>query len=182
MFGHPWCRATAEPMQTRQSPRTWSLLFSAPLRMLKDLSSSPPSSPLPLWKKSIIILVPKKSLPSELDHYRPVALTSIILKEPGNTSLITELSYLSYFYFLTHFGHWDIYSDSAFLRVRVTKVKQNTQPHIIIHSIFYSVAVQGQLLGLLPSPAYLIWPPLRLSDDVPERKGCLIRGCPHSCL
>ena len=33
-----------------------------------------------LWKNSIFIPVPKKPRPSELNHYRPVALTSIISK------------------------------------------------------------------------------------------------------
>ncbi len=33
-----------------------------------------------LWKTSIIIPVPKKPRPTELNHYRPVALTSIIAK------------------------------------------------------------------------------------------------------
>ncbi|KAI2644436.1 hypothetical protein H4Q32_029228 [Labeo rohita] len=33
-----------------------------------------------LWKTATIILVPKRPRPSELNHYRPVALTSIIAK------------------------------------------------------------------------------------------------------
>ncbi len=33
-----------------------------------------------IWKMSIIIPVPKKPRPTELNHYRPVALTSIIVK------------------------------------------------------------------------------------------------------
>lgn len=33
-----------------------------------------------IWKTSIIIPVPKKPRPSELNHYRPIALTSIIMK------------------------------------------------------------------------------------------------------
>ncbi len=35
---------------------------------------------LVIWKSSIVIPVPKKSHPSELNHYRPVSLTSIIMK------------------------------------------------------------------------------------------------------
>lgn len=33
-----------------------------------------------IWKTSVIVPVPKKPRPSELKHYRPVALTSIIAK------------------------------------------------------------------------------------------------------
>lgn len=50
------------------------------------------------------------------------------------------------------------------------------------YCVFYFVAVEGQLLGLFPSAVSLIWSPHRPCDDVPERKVCLIRTCPHSCL
>ena len=34
----------------------------------------------PIWKTSIVVPVPKMSSPSELNHFRPVALTSIDMK------------------------------------------------------------------------------------------------------
>lgn len=49
----------------------------------------------------------------------------------------------------------------------------NPKHRIIVY--FSSVVVQVQLLWGPPSPVSPIWSPLRLSDDVPERKGCLIR-------
>ena len=33
-----------------------------------------------IWKTSIVVPVPKISSPSELNHFRPVALTSIVMK------------------------------------------------------------------------------------------------------
>ena len=33
-----------------------------------------------IWKTSIVVPVPKMSSPSELNHFRPVALTSIVMK------------------------------------------------------------------------------------------------------
>ena len=33
-----------------------------------------------IWKTSVVVPVPKMSSPSELNHFRPVALTSIVMK------------------------------------------------------------------------------------------------------
>ena len=65
----------------------WSMNFGTGVAAYgNNLSLSLDSHTVPeIWKKSVIVPVPKKTCPSENNDYRPVAITSNVVKSLGDS-------------------------------------------------------------------------------------------------